>query len=48
MSFFALDVAVGPIFVIIGFFLIITILLVASIIFFAVKAIKKIKRDVEE
>lgn len=48
MSVYLLDVAVGPIYLIIGFFLIVIVIAIIAIIYFAVKAIRKIKREVEE
>ena len=48
MSFNILDVAVGPMYMIYGLFLFVISALILLVIFFAVKAIKKIKNDVEE
>lgn len=42
-----LDVAVGPMYLILGFFVILILALVVGIVIFAIKAIKKIKKDVE-
>lgn len=48
MNIYLLDVASGPIFLIFGFFLLVIIAVLGAIIFFAVRAIRKIKKDVEK
>ena len=48
MKFYLLDVAVGPMYLILGFFLFVIIAAIFAIVFFAVRAIKKIKKDVED